>query len=134
MCAFDIYILFISHDIKVCIIALILTITQFVIFFIFARHIFENTIYIVDGDKLYLSTPFRTSTININSIKKIRRGKFWVEGYKNYAASYIKLRIIFDMNNYLYVSPENEKSFVETLQAINPNIEFSSERSLTGTI
>ena len=104
---------------------------QFILPIIFLC-IFDTFIFI--GSHTHLSSSFRTSTININSIKKIRRGRFWVESGHNYSASYIKLRIVYDTYNYLYVSPENEKSFVETLQAINPNIEFSSERSLTGTI
>jgi hypothetical protein len=68
--------------------------------------------------------------INIDSIKKIRRGKFWVESRRNYSVAYLKLRIIYDRSNYVYVSPEDEESFVDTLQAINPNIEYSSERGL----
>ncbi|WP_300909899.1 PH domain-containing protein, partial [Muribaculum intestinale] len=69
----------------------------------------------------------KSLAINIDSIKKIRRGKFWVESRRNYSAAYIKLRIIYDRSNYVYVSPEDEESFVNTLQAINPNIEYSSE-------
>lgn len=42
----------------------------------------------------------------------------------------MKLRIIYDNNRYIYVSPENEESFVDILKTINPNIIYSNERNL----
>lgn len=95
-----------------------------------ARYIWGNVTYAIDDDVLRISTPLKSSAINIDNIKKIRRGKFWVESVRNYSATYIKLRIIYDRNSYIYVSPEDEELFVDTLQAINPNIEYSSERGL----
>ncbi|MCX4283878.1 MULTISPECIES: PH domain-containing protein [Duncaniella] len=95
-----------------------------------ARYIWGNVTYAIDDDVLRISTPLKSLAINIDNIKKIRRGKFWVESGRNYSATYIKLRIIYDRNSYIYVSPEDEELFVDTLQAINPNIEYSSERGL----
>ncbi|WP_289873276.1 PH domain-containing protein [uncultured Duncaniella sp.] len=95
-----------------------------------ARYIWGNVTYAIDDDVLRISTPLKSLVISIDNIKKIRRGKFWVESGRNYSATYIKLRIIYDRNSYIYVSPEDEELFVDTLQAINPNIEYSSERGL----
>ncbi|WP_285827890.1 PH domain-containing protein [Bacteroides acidifaciens] len=94
------------------------------------RYLYRKTTYVIDDNVLRISTPLKSLAINIDSIKKIRRGKFWVESRRNYSAAYIKLRIIYDRSSYVYVSPEDEESFVNTLQAINPNIEYSSERGL----
>lgn len=134
LCIFDTFIFIGSHSIIYGIYGLMFTNVPFAIFILVFKYNFDHIVYIIDGNLLHLSSSFRTSTINISSIKKIRRGRFWVASGHNYSASYIKLRIVYDTYNYLYVSPKNEKLFVETLQAINPNIEFSSERNLTGTI
>nr|WP_290385933.1 PH domain-containing protein [Muribaculum intestinale] len=100
-----------------------------IVVFLF-RYLYRKTTYTIYDNVLRISTPLKSLAINIDSIKKIRRGKFWVESRRNYSAAYIKLRIIYDRSNYVYVSPEDEESFVDTLQAINPNIEYSSERGL----
>ncbi|WP_370015837.1 PH domain-containing protein [Muribaculum intestinale] len=42
----------------------------------------------------------------------------------------MKLRITYDRSSYIYVSPDNEEKFVNTLSAINPNIEYRGERGL----
>ncbi|WP_304588777.1 PH domain-containing protein [uncultured Duncaniella sp.] len=95
-----------------------------------ARYLWMKTTYAIESNGLRISTPLKSLVISIDNIKKIRRGKFWVESGRNYSATYIKLRIIYDRNSYIYVSPEDEELFVDTLQAINPNIEYSSERGL----
>ncbi|WP_289753598.1 PH domain-containing protein [uncultured Duncaniella sp.] len=95
-----------------------------------ARYLWIKTTYTIKSNGLRISTPLKSLVISIDNIKKIRRGKFWVESVRNYSATYIKLRIIYDRNSYIYVSPEDEELFVDTLQAINPNIEYSSERGL----
>ena len=95
-----------------------------------ARYLWMKTTYAIESNRLRISTPLKSLDISIDNIKKIRRGKFWVESGRNYSATYIKLRIIYDRNSYIYVSPEDEELFVDTLQAINPNIEYSSERGL----
>lgn len=95
-----------------------------------ARYLWIKTTYTIKSNGLRISTPLKSLDISIDNIKKIRRGKFWVESGRNYSATYIKLRIIYDRNSYIYVSPEDEELFVDTLQAINPNIEYSSERGL----
>ncbi|WP_279150891.1 PH domain-containing protein [Muribaculum intestinale] len=102
----------------------------FLIVVFLSRYLYRKTTYTIYDNVLRISTPLKSLAINIDSIKKIRRGKFWVESRRNYSAAYTKLRIIYDRSSYVYVSPEDEESFVDTLQAINPNIEYSSERGL----
>jgi len=98
---------------------------------LFSAHCYWSAVtYNIDNKILRISTPLKSLIIKIENIKKIRRGKFWVERGRNYSASYIKLRIIYDNNRYIYVSPENEEYFVDILKAINPNIIYSSERNL----
>ena len=94
-------------------------------------HLWSNVTYTINGKVLRVSGSFNKSVaINIDSIKKVRRGKFWVERGRNYSASYVKLRIVYDRSSYIYVSPEDEVAFVGMLRTINPNIAYSSERGL----
>ncbi len=103
----------------------------FLILVLFMHHyLWDRVTYTIDENVLRVSTPLNSVVINIGDIKKIRRGKFWVERGRNYSASYIKLRVVYDKSNYIYVSPVNEKSFVDLLLAINPDITYSCERSL----
>ncbi|MDE6269845.1 MAG: PH domain-containing protein [Muribaculaceae bacterium] len=92
--------------------------------------LWSRVTYTVSGKTLLASTPMKSLTINIESIKKIRRGKFWVDRGHNYSASRIKLRIVYDRSSYIYVSPDREDLFTSTLRTINPSIAFSSERGL----
>ena len=102
----------------------------FLIVVLLARYSWRKTTYTIDDKILRLSASLKALDINIDSIKKIQRGKFWVERGRNYSASYIKLRIIYNRSSYIYVSSEDEQSFIDTLQAINPYIEYSTERGL----
>lgn len=70
----------------------------------------------------------RTLTIDICSIKKIRRGDLLIDrGDYNFTASYPNIRILYNKNQYVYISPADEPGFLRTLQKINPNIVFSKE-------
>lgn len=129
-CIFDVIILIVAPTILWGLFAVLWGATPFLIIMLLTRYIWKNITCMIDDKNLCVSTPLKSLVINIDSIKKIRRGKFWVESGRNYSASYIKLRIIYDRSSYIYVSPENEESFVDMLQAINPNIEYSSERGL----
>lgn len=130
LCIFDVIVFFMAPTILLSLISILWVSVPFLIVVLLARYLWIKTTYTIDDKVLRISTPLRTLVISISSIKKIRRGKFWVESGRNYSASYIKFRIIYDRNSYIYVSPEDEESFVDTLQAINPNIEYSSERGL----
>ena len=75
----------------------------------------------IDGGNLILHHQFNTKTIPIDTIFKVRRGKFWVErDGKNYSAAYTKLRIHYGKNQYVYVSPADEARFLSELQKNQP--------------
>ena len=130
MCIFDVIVFFMAPTILLGLISILWVSPPFLIVVFLFRYLYRKTTYTIYDNVLRISTPLKSLAINIDSIKKIRRGKFWVESRRNYSVAYLKLRIIYDRSNYVYVSPEDEESFVDTLQAINPNIEYSSERGL----
>ena len=127
LCIFDVTVFFMAPTILLGFISILWVSLPFLIVVFLSRYIYRKTTYAIEDNVLRISTPLKSLAINIDSIKKIRRGKFWVESRRNYSAAYIKLRIIYDRNSYIYVSPDNEILFVDTLQAINPNIKYSSE-------
>ena len=130
LCIFDVIVFFMAPTILLGLISILWVSPPFLIVVFLFRYLYRKTTYVIDDNVLRISTTLKSLAINIDSIKKIRRGKFWVESRRNYSAAYIKLRIIYDRSNYVYVSPEDEESFIDTLQSINPNIEYSSERGL----
>lgn len=123
-------VVFMAPTILIGLLAILWVSPLFLIVVLLSRYLWRKMTYTIDDKVLRLSAPLKSLAINIDSLRKIRRGKFWVERGRNYAATYIKLRIIYDRSSYVYVSPEDEELFVNTLQAINPNIEYSSERGL----
>ena len=127
LCIFDIIVFFMAPTILLGLISVLWVSPPFLIVVFLSRYLYRKTTYVIDDNVLRISTPLKSLAINIDSIKKIRRGKFWVESRRNYSAAYIKLRIVYDRSSYIYVSPDNEILFVDTLQAINPNIKYSSE-------
>lgn len=130
LCIFDVIVFFMAPTIILGFISILWVSPPFLIVVFLSRYLYRKTTYTIYDNVLRISTPLKSLAINIDSIKKIRRGKFWVESRRNYSPAYTKLRIIYDRSSYVYVSPEDEESFVDTLQAINPNIEYSSERGL----
>lgn len=130
LCIFDVIVFFMAPTILLGLISILWVSPPFLIVVFLFRYLYRKTTYTIYDNVLRISTPLKSLAINIDNIKKIRRGKFWIESGRNYSATYIKLRIIYDRNSYIYVSPEDEELFVDTLQAINPNIEYSSERGL----
>jgi len=130
LCIFDVIVFFMAPTILLGLISILWVSPPFLIVVLISRYLWRKTSYAISDNVLLVSTPLKSLVINIDSIKKIRRGNFWVERGRNYSASYIKLRIIYDRNSYIYISPQDEKTFVDKLQEINPNIEYSSERGL----
>lgn len=123
-------VVFMAPTILIGLLAILWVSPPFLIVVLLFRYLWRKMTYTIDDNVLSISAPLKSLVIGIDSIKKIQRGKYWVERGRNYSATYIKLCIIYDRTNYIYVSPEDEKSFVDTLQALNPNIEYSSERGL----
>ena len=130
LCIFDVIVFFMAPSILLGLISILWVSPPFLIVVLLARYSWRKTTYTIDDKILRLSASLKALDINIDSIKKIQRGKFWVERGRNYSASYIKLRIIYNRSSYIYVSSEDEQSFIDTLQAINPYIEYSTERGL----
>lgn len=99
---------------------------------LFIKYFWGKVTYIIEDKELRIITSLKSMTIKIDSIKKIKRVKEFLISHKgrDFSASYIKLRITYDRSNYIYVSPENEDKFANTLSAINPNIEYRGERDL----
>lgn len=130
LCVFDVVVFVLCPSVLTGLLAVLWVSPPFLIVVALTRYLWRNTVYTVGGNVLRVSTPLRSLAINIDSIKKVRRGRFWVERGRNYSAAYIKLRIVYDRSSYIYVSPDDEVSFVEALRAINPDIEYSRERGL----
>lgn len=130
LCLFLVIILIASPNILWGIFGMFFVAPPLVAALLFSYFIWRQVTYTVDNNMLLISSPLKSIVIDIATIKKIRRGKFWVERGRNYSASYIKLRIIYGNNKYIYVSPENEEYFVNLLCSVNPNITYSSERNI----
>jgi len=97
-------------------------------FFLLSKTMYGNIEYTVENNILIISHPMRTLNIDISSIKKIRRGDLLIDrGGCNFTASYPNIRILYNKNQYVYISTKDEQGFLRTLQKINPNIAFSKE-------
>lgn len=130
-CVFDVVVLIVMPDIILGILAVLLGMIPLVIAILFNQRFWGSVTYTIEDRALRVWTPLKSLVINIDSIKKIKREKvLLIHRGRDYSASNTKLRITYDISSYIYVSPENEESFVATLQAINPNITYSSERGL----
>lgn len=96
---------------------------------------YRNIKYTIENNILTISHPMRTLTIDICSIKKITRGGLLRDqggvlmnrGGCDFTASYRSIRILYNKNQYVYISPVDEPVFLRTLQEINTNIAFGKE-------
>lgn len=129
-CLFDAVVLIGAPDILWGIFGVCFSTAPFVFVILLSHWMWSGITYTVDGRTLRVYAPLKQVSIDIGEIRKIRRGRFWVERGRNYSASYVKLRIIYGRSSYIYVSPENEEAFVDVLRSVNPGISFSSERGL----
>ncbi len=103
-------------------------ITFFGVFFILSKTMYDDISYTLENKTLLISHPMRSLAIDIGTIKKVRRGDFLIDrGSHNFSASYPNIRILYEKNKYVYISPADEQGFLMTLQKINPNITFSKE-------
>lgn len=130
-CIFDVALLIVIPDIILGILAVLLGMILLVIAILFNQRFWSSVTYTIEDRTLRVCTPLKSLVINIDSIKKIKREKvLLIHRGRDYSASNTKLRIIYDRSSYIYVSPENEESFVDMMRDINPNIIYSSERGL----
>lgn len=130
-CIFDVALLIVIPDIIFGILAVLLGMIPLVIAILFNQRFWSSVTYTIEDRTLRVCTPLKSLVINIDSIKKIKREKvLLIHKGRDYSASNTKLRIIYDRRSYIYVSLENEESFVDMVRDINPNIIYSSERGL----
>lgn len=131
-CILDGIILIVTPNILLGIFIVLLSIAPIGIAILFIKYFWGKVTYIIEDKELRIITSLKSMSIKINNIKKIKRVKEFFISHKgrDFSASYIKLRIVYDRSSYIYVSPDNEEKFVNTLCAINPNIEYSGERNL----
>ena len=81
-CLFEVFILIVSPTLLWGLFAVLWSVTPFVMVVFLSRYLWKKTTYTITDDILRVSTPLKSLDININSVKKIRRGKFWVERVK----------------------------------------------------
>lgn len=131
-CILDGIILIVIPNILLSIFIVILSTVPIGIALLFIKYFWGKVTYIIEDNELRIITSLKSMTIKIDSIKKIKRVKEFLISHRgrDFSASYIKLRITYDRSAYIYVSPDNEEKFVNTLSAINPNIVYRCERSL----
>lgn len=131
-CILDVIIFIVIPNILLGIFIVLLSMAPIGIALLFIKYFWGKVTYIIEDKELRIITSLKSMTIKIDSIKKIKRVKEFLISHKgrDFSASYIKLRITYDRSNYIYVSPENEDKFANTLSAINPNIEYRGERDL----
>lgn len=79
LCIFDVIVLFMAPSILLGLISIFWVSPPFLIVVLLARYSWKKTTYTIDDKVLRLSAPLKALAINIDSIKKIQRGKFWVE-------------------------------------------------------
>ncbi len=90
LCIFDVVVFFMAPTILLGLSSILWVSPPFLIVVLLARYLYRKTTYTIDDNVLRLSASLRSLTISIDSIKKIRRGKFWVESGRNYSAAYIQ--------------------------------------------
>ena len=131
-CILDIIILIVTPNILLGSFIVSLSIVPIGVALLWIKYFWGKITYIIESQELRIITPLKSISIKINNIKKIKRVNEYLISHKgrDFSASHVKLRIIYDRSSYVYVSPEDEESFVGMLQAINPNIEYSEERGL----
>lgn len=131
-CILDVIILIVTPNILLGIFIVLLSIVPIGVALLYIKLFWGRVTYIIDDKELRVTTSLKSMSINIERITKIIRVKEFFISHKgrDFSASYIKLRIIYDRSSYIYVSPENESEFISILKAINPDIAYSIERGL----
>ncbi|MBN9295474.1 MAG: PH domain-containing protein [Filimonas sp.] len=88
---------------------------------IFILYTFLNTYYVIDGDKLKIRCGIFRSTVNIASIKLIKKSNSILSAP---AASLDRILIRYNKYDTLVISPKHKEQFAEHLQKLNPQIEI----------
>lgn len=97
-----------------------LTISALLILYGFILHMFFNTIYTIDNERLHITCGFfRYNSINIMEIKKISKSHNMISSP---AASFDRIEISYGKFEEIIISPKHKLKFSEDLQKINPGI------------
>ena len=90
------------------------------IFYGFIAHMFFNTVYTIDNDKLNIKCGFfHYKPIKINEIKKITKSTNIISSP---AASFDRIEISYGKFQEVIISPKDKFKFAENLLKINPAI------------
>jgi len=99
---------------------MILMTVGLIILYGFILHMFFNTIYTIDNERLHISSGFfRYNSINIMEIKKISKSHNMISSP---AASFDRIEISYGKFEEIIISPKHKLKFSEDLQKINPGI------------
>ena len=100
---------------NMCLMTLVL-----IILFGLILHMFFNTNYKIQNEKLFIKCGFfKYRPINIVDIKKVSKSSNIISSP---AASFDRIEIKYGKFDEIIISPKNKIKFVEELQKINPNI------------
>jgi hypothetical protein len=87
----------------------------------YIAHLFLNTYYIIDGQKLRIRCGFFVNrTIDISSIRKITPTHLMMSAP---AVSLDRLEILYNGSDSVLISPKDKEGFVRHLKSIKPEIE-----------
>ena len=91
-----------------------------VVLFGFISHMFFNTTYKIENEKLYIKCGFiKYRPVNIGVMKKVSKSSNIISSP---AASFDRIEIRYGKFEELIISPKHKTKFVEDLQKINPEI------------
>ena len=91
-----------------------------IILYGFILHMFFNTIYTIDNERLHIKCGFfRYNSINIMEMKKISKSNNIISSP---AASFDRIEITYGKFDELIISPKHKFKLADHLQKINPKI------------
>ena len=98
----------------------ILAFSAMVVLYGFILHMFFNTTYKIEKEKLYIKCGFfNYNPVNIGEMKKVSKSSNIISSP---AASFDRIEITYGKFDELIISPKHKTKFVEDLQKINPEI------------
>ncbi|MDA6069987.1 PH domain-containing protein [Flavobacterium sp. AC] len=96
----------------------------FILFVVaFILHVFLNTYYIIENDKLTIKCGFFINLkIEIQSIKKITKSYNVISSP---ALSFDRIEIVYNQFDTVLISPKDRLRFIEAIKSVNPQIEIN---------
>ena len=83
-----------------------------------------RTYYIIEKNRLYIRCGLSTSTIHLQSIRKISDSSILLSSP---ALSIDRLEILYNKFDTILVSPKDKAAFLAEVKKVNPNIEINSK-------